>query len=105
MKRLVGSIFGLMLLSGIGYAACVGPYCWDESGAYVNGKTNVGGPSAPGMYSSSEIRSLSVSTTGFYVIACHNCARNNICFSTGTTPGSFVIIGSTGGPLADQHCQ
>lgn len=29
---------GLLFLTSISYAACVGPYCYDDTGAYVNGQ-------------------------------------------------------------------
>lgn len=85
MKKLV---FGLMFMSGIAGASCMGPYCWDDTGAQIN--------AAPVLHSKtlSDIQALKPAAAG-QIVYCSDCTNTMVCVSTGTGVNSFVIIGST----------
>lgn len=90
---------GLGLLSGSVYAACMGPYCYDDTGATIAGfphnGTGVGLPS---------ISTNTLASSPNYVgrlVLCNTCALIGggtgtvACISTTTTTGYMVHVSST----------
>ena len=97
-KLLIAAVVGL--LSGSVYAACMGPFCYDDTGASVNGLSMNGNGWVMPTASSSTIASI-VPVVGQYIL-CTSCTGNSanpsgraVCYSTGTAAGSFVIAVST----------
>lgn len=97
MKKLMFAV-SLGLISGSLYAACLGPFCYDDQGAYIGGTINdgngVGVPSATAVV----ISSMTPRSKG-QVIFCNNCTNANagkgvLCVSTGTTQGAYVAVSS-----------
>lgn len=101
MKKLV---FGLMLMSGISYASCVGPYCWNEGGAQTPTST---APLGIKSYTLAEMNSLTPSAAGQLIFVSDG-LQSRVCVSSGTGTGAFVVVSATstaviGGLIG--HCQ
>lgn len=90
MKKLLIAV-GLGLISGSLWAACMGPYCYDDSGAAIN--ANV----AMQSYTVTQLSTLSFRSAGVEVF-CSNCGgggnAGTVCVSTGT--GNYATVLSTG---------
>ncbi len=100
MKKLLIAV-GLGLLSGTLYAACMGPFCYDDTGASVSGYAMGGNGNVLPSASSTTIAGI-VPVAKFQFIGCTTCLGNSstaggnvLCYSTATAAGSFVIANST----------
>lgn len=94
MKRLVMAAMAAML-SGTLYASCMGPFCWDDTGASIGGLSYDGNGSTLPSLSSTTIAGLTPKAVG-QTVYCNSCTGNNvpgkvICYSTATVVGSFVM--------------
>ncbi len=93
MKKLV---IGLMLLAGSSYAACNGPYCWDESTAYTDPRV----PFKPAVLTlqgatTTQMLTLVPATAGELRYCSSGCETTGmVCLSTGTGIGAWVHISS-----------
>lgn len=95
-------VVGLSLLAAsfVG-AACTGPFCYDDTGASVNGYSFTGAGVGIPDASSTTIAGIVPSKKG-QLILCTSCTGNSstaggvvMCYSTATLAGSFVILGSS----------
>ncbi len=99
MKKLMFAI-GLGLLSGSLYAACMGPYCYDDTGASIGGLSFDGNGNTVPNASSTTIAGITPKAVG-QMIMCTSCTGNNasggkvLCVSTAAVVGSFTIVSST----------
>lgn len=99
MKKLMYAI-GLGLISGSVWASCMGPFCWDDRGAYIGTAAIVDG-NGTGMPSQtiSAINADVPRVVGQQVF-CNNCASNGgagtVCVSTATAAQGFDYVLSTG---------
>lgn len=97
MKKLMFAI-GLGLLSGSVYASCVGPYCWDDTGATIySSYTDSNGAGMPNV-TTAAINAQTPKAKGQEVF-CTDCTafnggKGSLCVSTGTTVGSYMVISS-----------
>lgn len=94
MKKL---LIGLVLLAtaGISYAACNGPFCWDDTGGTIQSKVQLGGPLGILSQTSAQIVALTPGTTG-QMYFCSDCTkRDMVCVSTGVFPNGWGHITST----------
>lgn len=95
MKNVWAVVIALLVNVGIGYAACMGPYCWDERGAYITSSVDLSGGL---MLSSNTISGLEATTptrTG-QLYNCSDCLRATVCASSGTGRGAFVVAIASG---------
>ena len=96
---MLGAIFAFGI-AGLVYASCVGPYCWDESGAYIGGVINDGNGSGLPTASSTTINSINARAVG-QEIYCNTCVNNSstnsieLCVSTSTNKVGYVFVSST----------
>lgn len=101
MKKLMFAI-GLGLMSGSVWASCMGPFCWDDRGAYVNGVVKDGNGDAHPSKTKAQIATSTPTVVG-QVVYCSDCAAaggaGTLCISTATTGGigggSYFVL-STG---------
>lgn len=99
MKKLMFAI-GLGLISGSVYAACMGPFCYDDQGAYIGGLINDGNGAAVPVASSTTINTVAPRAVG-QEIYCNTCINNGstskieMCVSTGTNVASYVFVSTT----------
>lgn len=102
MKKLLIAV-GLGLLAGSLYAACNGPFCWDDTGAYIGGVLNDGNGGGTPNLTSAQVTGACPRAKGQEVF-CTNCSFNSgvgvLCISTGTTcngaASNYDYITSTG---------
>lgn len=98
MKKILYLVGLVALASGIGMAACMGPFCYDDTGAYVNGQPMNGNGIGIPVLSSTSISNLGGVYVGQTVI-CNTCANTSgsyaLCIATATTGVKFIITGST----------
>ena len=101
MKKLMLMV-GAVLISGSLYAACFGPFCYDDQGAYIGGAIQDGNGSGIPVLSSTSINAIKPRATGQEVM-CNTCVNNPadavnkmaVCISTGTAAiGSYVMQSS-----------
>jgi len=93
MKKLMFAI-GLGLISGSLWASCMGPFCWDDRGAYVAGVVQDGNGSGLPSKTASQISTTAPTAAG-QEIYCSNCVNGLVCISTGTGTAAYVQIRST----------
>lgn len=90
MKKLWAVVMLLGFATGA-YASCFGPFCWDDTGPYINGTV------AMQSYTLAQIQALSVRSAGVEVY-CSDCKgagnKGTVCISTGT--GAYAFSLSTG---------
>jgi len=96
MKKLMFAI-GLGLISGSVYASCLGPYCYDESGATINATTSHSGAMGLPNETAANIRAKTPSATGqmWYCTDCNTLNGGFLCVSTGTTVAAYSLVAST----------
>lgn len=100
MKKFV-MVIGFGLMAGSLYAACMGPFCWDDRGASVGGVLQDGNGSALPSKTRSQI-SLNAPTIAGQEVYCSDCIQSAVCISSGTGIGAYVVVGgtaTTGGTL------
>lgn len=93
MKKLVLAV-GLGLLSGSLYAACVGTFCYDDSGVSgINANLVVNGVVGMSRMTKATIATSTPTITG--MVFCTDCASGGgagaVCFSTSTTGGNSGV--------------
>lgn len=95
MKKLMLAI-GLGLISGSVWAACIGPFCYDDRGASINGLTFDGNGNGLKSLTLTQINASTPTATG-QMVYCSNCVNSPVCVSTGTTNfRSYVAVMSSG---------
>ncbi len=85
MKKLLIAA-GLGLISGSLYAACMGPYCYDDTGASIN--------AAIALQSYNVLYSTNTNFVPYTPFVCTNCGQTGyglICISTGTGKNAVVV--------------
>lgn len=100
MRNILLSLVVLAGLAGAAYSACLGPYCYDDTGAGIKGNVSIEGTitnNAPqSMYSRTLTQLLTTTPTGAgQLIYCSDCTRSLVCISTGTGQGAWSILVST----------
>jgi|ERR1051326_6140261 hypothetical protein len=98
MKKLMYTI-GLGLLSGSLWAACMGPYCYDDRGATIGGLVADGNGVANPIKSSTTIAGITPTVAG-QLILCNTCVnagrdKMGVCVSTAANNTSWVLVSST----------
>lgn len=95
-------VLGLAAIAGSVYAACMGPFCYDDRGAYVAGTIQDGNGSGMPSLTVAQEQSACPRAAG-QEIFCSNCSANGglgtVCISTGTTcvgTNNFDYVLSTG---------
>lgn len=92
-------VIGGILLTGSLYAACVGPFCWDDTGASVEGFRIDGNGQVQTVLSSTTIAGLANVKIGQEVVCntCVNAGTNSygVCIATSTVQPAFVLVSST----------
>lgn len=97
MKTLLSAILVGALAGGL-YASCVGPYCFNESGASVTSKATVEGVLTLGnvlqmpAYTYATI-SVSTPTAVGQLVYCSDCITSHLCISTSAvSTNSWIVI-------------
>ena len=103
MKKLVIAAASLLLAGGL-WAACMGPFCWDDTGASVAGLRADGNGLAMPVMSSTTINGIKPVGTGQEIL-CNTCSNAGssqfgVCIDTATNAGAWVLLSST-----TQKCQ
>lgn len=108
MKKLLVAVGVLGLLSSSLYAACTGPFCYDDSGTSIGGYSYTGNGIDIPVVSSATLNGISGHPKGRTVI-CNNCTvavtpGYAICTATSTVTGfrSWVVLNSTNGVVTCQ---
>lgn len=98
MKKLL--IVTLLFVSGIASAACQGPYCYDDKGAYIT--------DAPLILTRTlaQMNLIQPRDVGQLLVVSDG-AQSRLCVSSGTAAGAFVVAVATGVFTAASypHCQ
>lgn len=95
MKKLMFAV-GLGLISGNLWAACVGPYCYDDTGAAI--RASVGFQGDPYFTHTHTVAAINASTATYQyqMEICTDCVQSLMCLSTGTTNcNQWVVVGGT----------
>lgn len=95
MKKIMFAI-GLGLISSLANAACVGPFCFDDTGSSVNGLPFNGNGNAIPQVSSATVATLAANSKGQF-LWCTTCLKANNgtgvpCYSTSTVVGGYVLL-------------
>lgn len=108
MKMIKNTMLALAMSLSLGsavYASCMGPFCWDDKGAYINGRVQDG--AGDGMLSLTLAQMTATTPTAVgQVIYVSDATTSRICVSSGTTRGGYVV-GVATGPFAGAsypHC-
>lgn len=101
MKKFV-AVVGLLAMSSSLWAACFGPFCWDDKGAYVVGSLENGNGDALPQKTKAQTVADAPDVKG-QMVFCTDCVAFNDgkgmpCVSTGTAAGAYIAI-STGAAL------
>lgn len=101
MKKLV---IGLMFVANIASASCLGPYCYDDTGAQMPTST---GPQGLTSRTLAQMNALTPSAAGQMIFVSDG-LQASVCISSGTGRGAFIVLAATstaviGGLLG--HCQ
>lgn len=94
MKRLM-YVIGIGLMTGSLWAACTGPFCYDDTGASIAGFPYNGNGMGVPVVSSTTLNTITPYVGQFAI--CNTCtgfAKTVYvpCVSTGTAVGSFIAI-------------
>lgn len=88
---LAGALFCVKQVS----ASCMGPFCWDDTGASVDGRQIDGdGMGIPVM----TLAALKLNTprAANKLVICSTCIQTNLCISTGAaTPYAYSAVSTT----------
>lgn len=95
MKKFIIAV-GLGLMAGSLYAACNGPFCWDDQGAYVGGTINDGNGTGTAIKTRAQIQAATPRAAG-QEVWCTDCNSFNggtgmLCISTGTTVYGYMAV-------------
>lgn len=98
MKKLMFAI-GLGLISGSLWASCIGPFCWDDTGAAIYTQRQDGNGFGVPSVAIATINTAVPKQVGQQVF-CNNCTANGglgtVCVSTSTASQGFNYVLSTG---------
>lgn len=87
-------VIGLLFVAGIASAACFGPFCWDDSGAYIGGRvTNGNGEGIPSM-TLAQMNAATPQQAG-QLIYVSNGLEGSVCVSSGTGRGAYVVVAAS----------
>lgn len=86
---------GIGLISGSLYAACMGPFCWDDQGAYIGGTIVDGNGTGTPSLTKALMNAATPRATG-QEIFCSDCTTAALCVSSGTSRGAYVVGVATG---------
>ncbi len=98
MKKMFMFVVALSLTASGAWAGCMGPFCYDDTGAYIAGTLNDGnGAGTPNMTKAQVL--LATPRAKGQEIFCTNCTNFNstlgfLCVSTGTAIASYAAISS-----------
>lgn len=100
MKKLM-YVIGLGLISGSLWASCMGPFCWDDQGAYVAGTIQDGNGSGIPSLTAAQVAAAKPRAVG-QEVWCSNCTSFNggigmPCISTETTTSNNAYIAESSG--------
>jgi hypothetical protein len=93
-------LLGAMSLAGGVYAACVGPYCYDDVNATIEKKliTTWSAPNAISLPSATttQIAARTPKAAGELVLCTSGCAQAGaVCISTGPSAGAWLVFNSS----------
>lgn len=98
-------LVGLLFVANIAGAACMGPFCWDDRGAYIHGRTTDGNGDSLVSFTAA-LSNTATPTNAGQIVYCSDCTISKVCVSSGTGRGAYVVASSTStGPAALLHCQ
>jgi hypothetical protein len=91
------ALFLVAALAGFGYAACSGPYCYDDAGGSMTGV--IWSQSGPVALSSTTIAARTPGRIGD-VVLCNTCTSTTVngytvCIATSTTPPAYMTVSSS----------
>lgn len=91
---------GMGLIAGSLWASSVGPYGYDEKGAVISSGLGIAGVTV------AQMNALAPAYTG-EMIYITNATQSQVCISTGTGTGAWVVLVATGTFSASTypHCQ
>lgn len=90
MKKLLMLLASLALAEG-GWAACSGPYCYDDTGASIDATLSVAGNvRIAAVVGATTMASTTPSAVGILAID----SSNNLYISTGTARGAWQKVGA-----------
>lgn len=104
MKKLM-YVIGLGLISGSVWATCLGPFCYDQTGAAISGIGYINGNGFTMPNASSTTISGIVPLQVGQIITCTTCANGaggtfGLCVSSATNSSAWVLVSSP-----TQKCQ
>jgi hypothetical protein len=99
MKKVL--VIGLLFVAGVAGASCMGPYCWDDQGAYMAGTIQDGNGSGLPNLTAAQVLAAKPRALG-QEVWCTNCGAFNggagmVCVSTETTTSSNAYIAESSG--------
>ncbi len=93
-NTLIALAMGLSLGSAV-YASCMGPFCWDDRGAYINGRVSDGSGDGLLSLTLAQMTATTPTATG-QIIYVSDGATSRVCVSSGTGRGAYVVAVATG---------
>lgn len=97
MRRML-MLLGAMALAGGAYAACTGPYCYDDQGAYVTSQSLYVNTLKAGLESATttQMAAKAPNYTAQLLYCSAGCVNaGTVCISTGTGKGAWILFNST----------
>lgn len=99
MKKVLLGVLGLgFLAGGLVYAACMGPFCWDDTGAAVTARLTVNGMGGCGPFTLAQTTNTIAVQKGQCAF-CTDCiaggGAGTVCIATGTANSNQFVL-STG---------
>lgn len=99
MKKFIAPALVLLATTGL-YAACMGPFCWDDTGASVGTTLSVGAmthtaPDGLKSYTLAQMNLLAASAAG-QIIFVSDAVQSRVCVSSGTGAGAWTIATASG---------
>ena len=108
MKKLyVVLALSLAICSDKAYAACMGPFCWDDTGFSIKATGTIDGvttftagtvnSAGVGLQSRTlaQINQITPTAGKGEMLYCSDCATAAVCVSSGTGKGGYTVITST----------
>lgn len=106
MKKLMFAVGISLITAGSAMAACMGPFCWDENGAYINGLLSDGKGTGLMSFTLAQMNAQAPTAVG-QIIFVSDATQHKLCVSTGTAAGAYVSVASTGVFVggSNDHCR
>lgn len=99
MKKFIAPALVLLATTGL-YAACIGPFCYDDQGAYINSTLTVGNMThtqPDGLLSKTLAQmNLLAPTAAGQLIYVSDAVQSRVCVSSGTGAGAWVVMSASG---------